>query len=123
MSPLVALIVFVVLTGAAVFFVGIMTRKRTIVLSSSPAAVFVVIWFFLATSRPNPEKEFDRLFGATNRGAASDIRPLKPTLMDGHFISFRMRRADFDARIRPQFLEIRSASSPNFLLSQSLPDG
>ena len=118
-----ALTVFVALTGAGVFVVALVTRKRKILLSSSPAPVLLIIWFFLATSRPNAEKEFDRLFGAPNRRVAAAIQTLKPTFMDGHFISFRMRRADFAARIRPQLFKIRLVSSSNLLLGQPLPDG
>ena len=123
MSPFMFLIVLAVLAGVVVFAVGLLTRKRKIILASSPAVLLLVIWFFLASSRPNPQKEFDRLFGAGNRGLATDIRTLKPTLMDGHFISFRMRPADFDTRIRPQFSETEFKSPGRFLLRQRLPTG
>jgi hypothetical protein len=123
MSPFIALIVLAVLIGVVVFVVGLVRRKRKIILIGAPAALLLVIWFFLASSRPNPQNAFDRLFGENNRSVASAIQTLKPTFMDGHFISFRMRPADFDARIRPQFSEIRFASPPNLLLGQSLPKG
>jgi hypothetical protein len=123
MSPFMALIVLAVVIGVALFVVGLVTRKRKIILISAPTALLLVIWFFLASSRPNPQREFDRTFGAGNRGLASDIRTSKPTFMDGHFISFRMRATDFDARVRPQFSEIGLASPPNILLGQSLPGG
>jgi hypothetical protein len=123
MSPFMAIIVLAVLIGVAVFVVGLVMRKRKVILIGAPAALLLVIWFFLASSRPNPQKEFDRLFGAGNRGQASDIKTIKPTFMDGHFISFRMRAAEFDARVRPQYSEIGLASPPNILLGQSLPAG
>jgi hypothetical protein len=68
MSPFMALISLVVLIGAVVFVVGLVMRKRKVILIGAPAALLLVIWFFLASSRPNPQKEFDRLFGAGNRG-------------------------------------------------------
>jgi len=123
MSPFVALIVVVVLVGAVVFVVGLLTRKRKIILIGAPTALLLVLWFFLASSRPNPQKEFDRLFGASNRNLAANIQTLKPTFMDGHFISFRIRPADFDARIRPQLSEINFSSPGRFLLRQRLPTG
>ena len=117
MSPFMAIIVLAVLIGVAVFIVGI------VILICAPAALLVVIWFILASLRPNPQKEFDRLFGAGNRGLASDIRTIKPTFMDGHFISFRMPPSDFDTYVRPQFSEIELASPSSILLGQSLPAG
>ena len=123
MSPFMTIIVLAVLVGAGVFVFGVVTRKRRVILIGAPAMLLLVGWFFLAGLRPNPQKEFDRLFGARNRGAASDIRTIKPTLMDGHFISFRMRPSDFDTRIRPQFSEIELGSPPNILLGESLPAG
>ena len=118
-----ALIVLAVFIGVVVFFVGLFTRKRKFMLVGAPAALLLIIWFFLASSRPNPQKEFDRLFGTSNRGAASDIRTLKPLLMDGHFISFRISPTNFDARIRPKFSEAGLSSPTQFLLRQPLPTG
>lgn len=123
MSPFMAIIVLAVLIGTALFVAGVVTRKRNIILAGAPAVLLLVVWFFLASSRPNPQKEFDRLFGARNRGVASEIRTIKPTFMDGHFISFRMRPSDFYTRIRPQFSEIELGSPPNILLGESLPAG
>lgn len=123
MSPFMAIIVLAILIGGVVFVVGLVTRKRATILVGAPAALLLVIWFLLASSRPNPQKEFDRLFGAGNRGQASNIQTIKPTFMDGHFISFHMSAADFFARIRPQYSDIHLASPPNILLGQSLPAG
>lgn len=118
-----AIIVLAVLLGVVVFFVGLVMRRRKVILVGAPATLLLVIWFFLASSRPNPQKEFDRLFGASNRNLASGIRTIKPTFMDGHFISFRMRPSDFDTHVRPQLSEAELGSSPNILLRQSLPSG
>ena len=117
------LIVLAVLIGVIVFVIGLVTRKRRIILIGAPAALLLIVWFFLASSRPNPQKAFDRLFGASNRAAASAIQTRKPTFMDGYFISFRMRPADFEGRIRPRFSEIQFGSPANLLLGQSLPEG
>jgi hypothetical protein len=118
-----AIIVLAVLIGVLVFFVGLVMRKRKVILIGAPAALLLIIWFFLASSRPNPQKEFDRLFGPANRGLASNIRTIKPTFMDGHFISFRMRPSDFDTHVRPQFSEVGLGSPSSILLGQSLPSG
>lgn len=123
MSPFMALVSLAVLVGAGVFVAGLVMRKMKVILVGAPAAVFLGIWFLLASSRPNPQMEFDRLFGADSRGLTSDIQTIKPTFMDGHFISFRMRRSDFDARIRPQFSELGLGSPSSMLLGQSLPAG
>ena len=118
-----ALIVLALLIGVLVFLIGLLTRKRRIMLVGAPAALLLLIWFFLASARPNPQKEFDRLFGANNREMASAIQTLKPTFMNGHFISFRMRPAEFDTRIRPKFSETGLSSPTRFLLRQALPAG
>lgn len=118
-----AIIVLAVLVGVVVFLVGLVIRKRKVILIGAPAALLLVIWVLLASWRPNPGKEFDRLFGADNRSAATGIQTLKPTFMDGHFMYFRMRSADFDSRIRPKFSEITLSSSTRFLLRQKLPTG
>lgn len=123
MSPFMVIIDLAVLIGVVVFLVGLVMRKRKVILIGAPAALLLVIWFLLASSRPDPKKEFDRLFGAGNRGLASDIQTIKPTFMDGHFISFRMRPSDFDAHVRPQFSEVGLGSPPNILLRQALPTG
>jgi hypothetical protein len=116
-------IVLAGLSGAVVFLVGLLTRRRKIIFAGAPAMVLLVIWFILASSRPDPQKEFNRLFGAENRSAASDIQTIKPTFMDGHFISFRMHSADFNARILPKFSNFGFTPPGNLLWHQSLPDG
>lgn len=122
MSPFMFFIVLAVLGGAGVFVVAVLARKRKLMLVSAPAVLLVVIWYFLATMPPNPANEFDRLFGASNRGFASDIRTLKPTLMDGHFVSFHMSPTNFNAHVRSRFLE--TDLRPNqLLIRQQLPKG
>jgi hypothetical protein len=83
-----------------------------------------VVWHFLASARPNPQAEFDLRFGAANRPFVSDIQTIKPTMMDGHFISFRISPADFYSHIRPSFSTEMPLQSPtHFLLRQRLPTG
>jgi hypothetical protein len=123
MSPFIFSIVVAVLIGALIFIVGIVTRKRKIILIGAPGALLLITWFLLASSRPNPQKTFDKFFGASNRGVASDIKTLKPTFMDGHFISFRMRGADFDARIRPQFPSLNLPRLPTCFWATNCPTG
>ena len=118
-----AIVSIAVILGTLVFVIGLVARKSYIILIGAPAALLLAIWYFLASSRPDPKKEFDRLFGPNLRGLASDIQTIKPTLMDGHFISFRMRATDFHGRVRPLCTEVHLASPPNILLGQVLPAG
>ena len=117
------LICFFVLIGVSIFIFGLLTRKRKIILIGVPAVLLFVIWFFLASTRPNPQKEFDRLFGASNRSVVAAIQTIKPTFMDGHFISFQIHSIDFNNLIRPQCSEFEFKSPSDFLFGQSLPLG
>lgn len=123
MSPFMFLIVLAILAGVLVFLVGIFKRNKKLILIGSPAALLFISWMILASLRPNPEKEFDRIFGAANRSVASDIRTQKPTFMHGHFISFSMNSVDFDTRIYPQFSATDSYTPGRILLRQQLPNG
>jgi hypothetical protein len=122
MSPIMALISLAVLAGSVLLIIGLVLRKRILIFIGAPPALLLGAWFLLASHRPNPYIEFARIFGDTNRSAASDIRTIKPTFMDGHFISFHMTPADFDARIRPKFAATDTRySSLRLLHGQSLP--
>ncbi len=124
MSPFMALVVLAVLALALVFVVGLLTRKRALLIICSPGPILLLVWYFLASARPNPQTEFERRFGADNRPFATDIQTIKPTMMDGHFISFRISPADFDSHIRPSFTTEMPLQSPtHFLLRQRLPAG
>ncbi len=123
MSPFMAIFGLVVLGGVLFFGCGVLLRRRRVLLAGAPAASLFLVWLFLASSQPHPEKEFDRLFGSRNRILASDIRTMKPTLMDGCFIQFRMPVSNFDEHVRPQFSHFTMGSNPNILLGQSLPHG
>jgi hypothetical protein len=124
MSPFMALIVLAVLIGVLVLLVGLVLRKRVLIFIGAPAGFLLVVWLLLASHNPNPETEFSRIFGSTNRAAASDIRTIKPTFMDGHFISFHISQADFDSRILPQFTTTDPRDSNLRLLhNQPLPKG
>lgn len=123
MSPITALLVLGVFVLAAIFLFGLCVRKRAWILVGTPGAVLLIVWYCAASVCPNPQREFDRLFGAENRAFASDIQTIKPTMMDGHFISFRIRPEDFDARIRPGCIDMPLQSRTHFLLGQRLPKG
>jgi len=118
-----ALIVLAVFALALVFVIGLIARKRALLLVGSPGPLLLLIWYFLASARPNPQAEFDLRFGADNRPFVSDIQTIKPTTMDGHFISFRISPADFAARIQPSFSDMPLQSPTHFLLRQRLPAG
>ena len=122
MSPFMVLIVLATLALTLVFVVGLIWRKRVLLLVGLPGPLLLFIWYVLASTPPDPKTEFDRLFGADNRTVVSDIQTIKPTLMDGHFISFHISPADFDSRIRPSYS--REMTLPaDFLLGQRLPTG
>ncbi|MEI7776360.1 MAG: hypothetical protein WCK17_16475 [Verrucomicrobiota bacterium] len=124
MSPLMLLIVPAVLAVALVFVIGLLTRKRVLILVGLPGPILLLFWYFLASARPDPQTEFDRRFGAENRSFAADLQTIKPTMMDGYFISFRISPADFAAHIQPNFTpEIPIQPPGDFLRPQKLPTG
>ena len=94
-----AIIVLAALIGVAVFVVGLVLRKRKIILIGAPAALLLVAWFFLASSRPNPQREFDRLFGADNRGLASDIHEPPNALVANPAIPLRLQCTPLAGRV------------------------
>ncbi len=122
MSPLFVPIILAVFVGIITLVVGLIMRKKTLILVGTPAAALLLAWYIVASIPPNPEQEFDRLFGVTNRAYAKDINTIKPTMMDGHFVSFRIPQTDFDSQIRPQ---LRPIEFTNFhlLRGQDLPSG
>ena len=78
---------------------------------------------------PEESVDIDRIAGSGNtsrlvcdREYASDIDTIKPTLMDGHFLSFQISEKNFDTRIRPR---LGWADFTNFhlLRGQDLPSG
>jgi len=60
-----------------------------------PFPLLILAWWILASIPPNPEQEFDRLFGHASRSAAAEIRTINPTFMDGYLISFRISEAEY----------------------------
>jgi hypothetical protein len=121
MSPFMFLIVLGVLTGVAVLLMGLLFRKRWMILVGAPAGLLLVAWFIAAGIRPDPQKEFDRLFGAENRKFVSDIQTRKPRLADGHFVSFRIGSGNFAARIRPNFTEVPFQPGIQSSFKQAVP--
>jgi len=119
-----ALIALAVILGVGVLLIGLAFRKRVLIYMGGPAGFLLVLWFVLASLRPNPEREFNRIFGSNNRPAVSDIRTIKPTFMDGHFMSFHIAQSNYDSLIRSQFKpnETRSANG-GFLRGHALPRG
>lgn len=95
MSPFMAFIVLGILLGTLVCIVAAIGRKRGCALMTLPFPLLILAWVALASVPPNSEQEFDRLFGEAARSAATDIRTIKPTFMDGFLISFRVSCADY----------------------------
>lgn len=122
MSPLFVPIILAIFVGIIILVIGLITRKKLLILIGSPAAALLLAWFVLASIPPDPGREFDRIFGAANRQSVEDIDTIKPTIMDGHFISFRISPADFDSRIRTQF-EPTKFTNFHLLRGQELPTG
>jgi hypothetical protein len=122
MSPLFVPIILAIFAGVVLLVIGVIKRKKTFIIIGAPAAALLLGWLIMASIPPAPEKEFDRIFGGSNRSAAADIDTIKPTMMDGHFITFRMSQGEFDTLIRPQFEET-DFTNFDLLRKQSLPSG
>ena len=122
MSPLFALIVLASGVGFILLVVGLITRKKTLILIGVPASALLLAWFVAASIPPNAANEFDRIFGAVNRNVVTDIDMIKPIMMDGYFISFRIPKVDFDQRIRPQLKPVEFTNF-HLLRGQDLPPG
>lgn len=122
MSPLFAPIILAILAGVIILVVGLVTRKKKLIIIGAPAAALLLAWYVVASIPPKPEKEFDRIFGAASRSSVTDIDTIKPTMMDGHFISFRIPQTDFDSEIRPQ-LSPTQFTNFHLLRGQDLPSG
>jgi hypothetical protein len=122
MSPLFTPIILVILLGSVLFLIGIITRKKKLIFIGAPVVALLLAWYVIASIAPSPEGEFDRIFGSNNRSFVTDIDTIKPTMMDGYFISFRISPADFDNHIRPQLV---STEFTNFhlLRGEELPTG
>lgn len=122
MSPLFAPIILAIFAGIIILVIGLITRKRKLIFIGAPAAALLLAWYVVASIPPKPEQEFDRIFGAANRSSVTDIDTIKPTMMDGHFLSFRIPQADFDSQIRPQ-LQPTEFTNLHLLRGQELPAG
>ena len=122
MSPLFAPIILAIIAGIIILVIGLVTRKKKLILIGAPAAVLLLAWYVVASIPPNPEQEFDRVFGAVNRSSVTDIDTIKPTMMDGYFISFLIPQTDFDSKIRPQ-LSPTHVTNFHLLRGQDLPSG
>jgi hypothetical protein len=122
MSPLFVPIILAIFVGIIVLVIGLIARKKILILIGAPAAALLLAWFLVASIPPNPRGEFNRIFGESNGAFAADIATRKPTMMDGHFIWFQMSQEDFDKRIRPQFKETEFTNF-HLLQGQKLPSG
>ena len=122
MSPLFVPIILAIFAGVIVLVIGLIARKKKLILIGAPAATLLLAWYVVASIPPNPEQEFDRIFGTTNRDSVTDIDTIKPTMMDGHFIWFKIPQDEFDSRIRPQLVEMEFTNF-HLLRGQDLPSG
>ncbi|MGK0185808.1 MAG: hypothetical protein ACI9R3_001591 [Verrucomicrobiales bacterium] len=112
MSPLLIPIILAIFVGVILLVIGILVRRKILIIIGAPAAALLLGWFLMASIPPDPEKEFDCIFGESNRNAAADIDTIKPMKMDGHFILFRMPQREFNTRIQPQFEQTESTNFP-----------
>lgn len=111
-----------VLVGALVFSIGIVRRKKWMIVTGSPAVALLVCWMVLANIPPNSRDEFVRRFGDEAWKKASGIQTTKPMFMDGYFVSFRIGAADFESSVRPQFSSY-AFTNASFLRKERLPVG
>ena len=122
MSPLIALLALALLLGVVVFIIGLIKKRKQLILIGAPALCILFVWLILASTPPDAEEEFDRLFGTEHRIAATDIQTIKPILMDGHFISFRIPEEEFNEKIKPKLL-YTFFTNGHLLRDQDLPSG
>lgn len=122
MSPLFTIVVLVVFAGALIFVVGLIARRRRLVALGAPSVLLIAGWFLLPVSPPNPERAFDRVFGAENRSAASSITTTATNRFDGYFISFVMPNRDFYSRVREPFNHVEFTNF-HLLRGDKLPPG
>lgn len=106
-----ALIALAVLVGMLVFLFGLVTRRRRIIMIGAPAVVIFVLWLILASIPPSASAEFGRLFGVSKAWNVTDVKIVKPTFMDGYFLTFGIATGEFNARIRPQLSEMGVTSN------------
>lgn len=83
-------------------------------------AGILLAWSIVASISPNPVQEFNRIFGVENRSVVTDIETIKPTMMDGYFMSFRISKSSFEKRIEPQF-KILEFTNSHLLRGQNRP--
>lgn len=121
MSPLFSLIVLGVFAGALVFVIGLISRKRHLVLVGAPCVFLIAGWLLLPATAPNPEQAFDQIFGAENRPSASEITT-SPAQFDGYFISFVMPNREFYSRLREPFDHVEFTNF-HLLRGDKLPTG
>jgi hypothetical protein len=122
MSPLFTLLVLGVFAGALVFVCGVIARRRRLVVLGAPAALLLAGWLLLPVTPPNPEHEFDRIFGVGNRSAASRITTTATSRFDGYFISFVMPNREFYSRLRASFDHVEFTNF-HLLRGDKLPPG
>jgi hypothetical protein len=126
MSPCAAPIIILILLGLVVSVVGLVCRKKALVVAGLPGLTLLVAWYFLASVPPPAGIELEDIFGSENARYAKDPKTVKPTLMDGFFLSFEMSPEDFEQRIRPQLEPVflpPKFSGGGFSRGQDLPSG
>lgn len=121
-SPLFTLLVLMVFAGALIFVIGLIARRRRLVALGAPSVLLIAGWFLLPISPPNPERAFDRVFGAENRSAASNITTTATSRFDGYFISFVMPNREFYSRLREPFDHVEFTNF-HLLHGDKLPPG
>lgn len=121
MSPFIGLLVLAALIGCIAFFAGCIMRHRRLILIAAPAPILLGVWIWLASVPPNAMEAYDVLFGGATRQAARQIHTIKPTLMDGFFISFQISPDDFSTWIRPELEDTEIPFGHSFARGQRLP--
>ena len=120
MSPLFALVALAVFVGVGLLVAGLIFRKVGLVIIGAPPPVILLIWVVMAGLPPEPNREFDQMFGYENRAFAEEVETIKPWGMDGFFFSFRMEKEDFEVRILPEFSAV--GNNFDFLRGEGLPE-
>ena len=117
-----ALIALGILLGTVVFIIALIAKKRGLAMLALPCPLLILLWLVLASTPPDAEAEFERLFGKEVRLHAKELQSLKPLGMDGFLLTFHISPQAFYKLIKPEF-STQLLGGSSFFGRESRPDG